>query len=194
MKSMNILWFDLALTTGLRISSMVEINIDDFNEDYTELNVVQKGNKIHQVMISDTVRKELLLWLEDREKILKESNSKISALFITIEGKRASRTYFAHLLEAESYNMNRKVTPHDLRRTCGTMLYARTGDIYLVAHTLGHSDPKTTTRYAKVGKDQERRASNIMDRYVARVDNESLAEIEEEALEVDEEFFEEELM
>lgn len=185
MKNMNILWFDLALTTGLRISSTIEINIDDFTDDYRELHVIQKGNKVHRVMIGDTVRKELFVWLKDREKILRDCELETDALFINLNGKRMDTLYFSRLLNAESYNLNRKVTPHDLRRTCGTMLYSKTGDIYLVAHTLGHSDPKTTTRYAKVGKEKEKRASNIMENYVTRIENENIEKEEELPAEVD---------
>ena len=51
------------------------------------------------------------------------------------------------------------ITPHKLRSTYGTALYRETGDIYLVADVLGHSDVNTTKRhYAAIEDDHRRRA------------------------------------
>ena len=41
----------------------------------------------------------------------------------------------------------KKITPHKLRSTYGTSLYRETGDIYLVADVLGHSDVNTTRKH-----------------------------------------------
>ena len=55
------------------------------------------------------------------------------------------------------------ITPHKLRSTYGTTLYRETGDIYLVAAVLGHSDINTTkTHYAAMQEEQRRRARNIV--------------------------------
>ena len=53
------------------------------------------------------------------------------------------------------------ITPHKLRSTFGTNLYAETGDIYLVADVLGHSDVNTTRRhYAAQSDDNRRKAAH----------------------------------
>lgn len=51
----------------------------------------------------------------------------------------------------------KKITPHKLRSTFGTNLYQETGDIYLVADVLGHSDVGTTKKHYAAIKDQNRR-------------------------------------
>ena len=57
----------------------------------------------------------------------------------------------------------KKISPHKLRSTYGTSLYEETGDIYLVADALGHSDVNTTKKhYAKMSDENRRRAGKII--------------------------------
>ena len=57
----------------------------------------------------------------------------------------------------------KKITPHKLRSTYGTSLYRETGDIYLVADVLGHSDVNTTKKhYAALEDDRRRKAASAV--------------------------------
>jgi integrase len=51
----------------------------------------------------------------------------------------------------------KKITPHKLRSTYGTSLYQETGDIYLVADVLGHTDVNTTKKHYAALDDERRR-------------------------------------
>ena len=53
----------------------------------------------------------------------------------------------------------KKITPHKLRSTYGTSLYRETGDIYLVADVLGHSDVNTTKKHYAALEDERRRSA-----------------------------------
>ena len=56
--------------------------------------------------------------------------------------------------------LKKRISPHKLRSTFGTNLYQETGDIYLVADVLGHSDVNTTRRhYAAMSDDRRRMAA-----------------------------------
>ena len=56
--------------------------------------------------------------------------------------------------------LKKRISPHKLRSTYGTMLYQKTGDIYLVADVLGHSDVNTTRKhYAAIAEDHRRIAA-----------------------------------
>ena len=58
---------------------------------------------------------------------------------------------------------HKKISPHKLRSTYGTMLYNETGDIYLVADVLGHRDVNTTKKhYAALSEDRRRRAAEVI--------------------------------
>ena len=57
-------------------------------------------------------------------------------------------------------SISKRITPHKLRSTFGTNLYAETGDIYLVASSLGHEDVNTTTKhYAAIEEYQKQKAA-----------------------------------
>ncbi len=53
----------------------------------------------------------------------------------------------------------KQITPHKLRSTYGTSLYRATGDIYLVADVLGHSDVNTTKKHYAAIEDSRRRSA-----------------------------------
>ena len=56
--------------------------------------------------------------------------------------------------------LKKRISPHKLRSTFGTNLYRETGDIYLVADVLGHSDVNTTRKhYAAMAEDHRRLAA-----------------------------------
>ena len=57
----------------------------------------------------------------------------------------------------------KNITPHKLRSTYGTNLYQETGDIYLVADTLGHADVNTTRKhYAEIEENRRKRAASYI--------------------------------
>ena len=57
----------------------------------------------------------------------------------------------------------KKITPHKLRSTYGTMLYQNTGDIYLVADVLGHKDVNTTRKhYAAMSEENRKMAAKAV--------------------------------
>ena len=64
---------------------------------------------------------------------------------------------------AQAVSPLKKITPHKLRSTYGTNLYKETGDIYLVADVLGHSDVNTTKKhYAALEDDRRKKARNVV--------------------------------
>ena len=60
---------------------------------------------------------------------------------------------------------NKKITPHKMRSTYGTVLYNKTGDIRLVADVLGHSDINTTAKHYAASEDAHRRQAAKIDPY-----------------------------
>lgn len=149
----------LGLTTGLRISAIVGINVDDINLKKKYIVVTEKGNKQKKIMIGDKTIQFLKLWIEDRDKYVK-ANEK--ALFICKTGERMS----AHAVERRFVQIaegtGKKITPHKMRATCATRLYEKTGDIYLVQQQLGHKSIKNTERYAKVSDQKMVEAAKIL--------------------------------
>ena len=59
--------------------------------------------------------------------------------------------------------INKKITPHKMRSTCGMNLYGKTGDIYLTQSVLGHENINNTKIYVKATEEQRKRAADILD-------------------------------
>ena len=72
----------------------------------------------------------------------------------------SSRSKALGIFAAIAAPLKKKISPHKLRSTFGTNLYRETGDIYLVADVLGHSDVNTTRKhYAAIAEDHRRIAA-----------------------------------
>ncbi len=83
------------------------------------------------------------------------------ALFLSLQRRRMSvRAIEVVKKYAQiAVPLKRRISPHKLRSTFGTNLYHETGDIYLVADVLGHSDVNTTRRHYAAQSDDARRAA-----------------------------------
>ena len=83
-------------------------------------------------------------------------------LFISNQRTKMTTMSAERIVEKYTYNINKHITPHKLRSTCGTNMYRATRDIYLVADVLGHSSTATTKKYTKVGLQDRKDASKLI--------------------------------
>jgi len=84
-----------------------------------------------------------------------------SPLFLSMQGSRITVRAVENLVKKYSRLVtSKKITPHKLRSTFGTELYAATGDIYVVADVLGHKDVNTTKKhYAAISEEIRKNAA-----------------------------------
>lgn len=148
----------LFLGTGIRISELVGLNVDDLFLDSNSFVVTRKGGNRTILYFTDEVRNALLDWLEYREEI-KDLPKEETALFVSLRNRRISIRNVQILVEkyAKIVTPLKKITPHKLRSTFGTNLYRETGDIYVVADLLGHRDINTTKKHYAAMSDSIRR-------------------------------------
>ena len=85
------------------------------------------------------------------------------ALFLSLQNRRISVRAVQLMVKkyaSQAAPLKKHLSPHKLRSTFGTNLYHETGDIYLVADVLGHSDVNTTRKhYAAMSDDRRRMAA-----------------------------------
>lgn len=151
----------LFLGTGIRISELVGINIDDINFLTNEFTITRKGGNRDMLSFGDEVRDALLDYLNERETANAAPGSE-NALFLSLQRTRIGARAVENLVKkyASIAAPLKKISPHKLRSTYGTMLYRNTNDIYLVANVLGHKDVNTTRKhYAAVSEDWRREAA-----------------------------------
>lgn len=154
----------LMLGTGIRVSELVGLDINNVDFNTNGILIKRKGGKEATVYFGDEVMIALLDYLEIRQQIIPEEGHE-NALFLSIQNKRLCVRSVENLVKKYASNLTsiKKITPHKLRSTYGTSLYRETGDIYLVADVLGHKDVNTTKKhYAAIEDDRRRSAANIV--------------------------------
>lgn len=154
--------FALGITTGLRVSAISQLNIEDINLSDNTLQVIEKGNKYRVIEFGDNLKALFEAYLVDREKYYNDVET--NALFLSQMKTRISINQIWVLMQKYSNGITDKhITPHTLRRTSATQLYNKTGDIYLVGNHLGHSDISTTKRYISIDEEKQKNKVAFMD-------------------------------
>ena len=156
----------LFLYCGLRISELVNLNLDDINYKDSSIKFFGKGKKERYVPLHNEVIPILKDYLSFREGIKAKNDDAKKALFLSNRGKRINpRTIqimvkkyakLAGIKEAE------KITPHKLRHTFATMLYRKTKDLKILQTLLGHNNISTTQIYTHTDKEERKDAIDQM--------------------------------
>lgn len=161
-KARDLAMLSLFLGTGIRISECVGLNIDDFDFEQNAFVVTRKGGKEVILYLSDEVANALKAYLAQRVEIDALPGHE-DAFFLSIQRRRITQRAVENMVKkyaAIAAPLKKKISPHKLRSTFGTNLYRETGDIYLVADVLGHSDVNTTRKhYAAIAEDHRRIAA-----------------------------------
>lgn len=145
-KNRDLLILMIFLYTGIRCTALTEINMTDIDKKELTLTIIDKRNKKRKFKIDEDV-----IRLYDKvcsyNKIRKW---KTDALFVSNRGNRISSSEVGKLIDKYTKNIEKKTSPHKLRRTFGTNMYKETGDIYAVKGALGHEDIRTTQIYVNI--------------------------------------------
>ena len=148
----------LFLGTGIRISELVGLNIEDVDLKTNSFVVTRKGGDRAVLYFNPNVSDALSEYIEFRKRMDLENEN---ALFLSLQNRRISTRTIQELVKkyAKIISPLKKITPHKLRSTFGTNLYKQTGDIYVVADCLGHKDVNTTKKhYAAITEDIRKKA------------------------------------
>jgi len=153
----------LFLTSGIRVSDLVGLNIEDVHFESYSFRVIRKGGNENILYFGEETANALKTYIEERQNT--GTYEKNSPLFLSMQNKRITVRAVENLVEkyAKIAVPLKKITPHKLRSTYGTMLYQNTGDIYLVADVLGHKDVNTTRRhYAAMSEENRKMAAHAV--------------------------------
>jgi len=164
LKTRDLAIVTLLVGTGMRVSECVGININDVDFKNNGVKITRKGGNESTVYFGEEVEEALKNYLEERKNAVTE-NPDEPALFLSSKGKRINvRSVQLLVKKYSSVSVKlKKITPHKLRSTYGSNLYQETGDIYLVADVLGHSDVNTTRRhYAEIEENRRRSAAKYI--------------------------------
>ncbi|MFQ5660431.1 MAG: tyrosine recombinase XerC [Gammaproteobacteria bacterium] len=138
--------FELMYSSGLRLSELVELDLDSIDFADAIVTVTGKGKKTRNIPVGRYAVNAIKAWLSQRSNF---ANSDQSALFVSNRGKRIStRTIQQRLRDwAVKQGLATRVHPHMLRHSFATHILESSSDLRAVQELLGHANISTTQVY-----------------------------------------------
>ena len=149
---------ELLYATGLRVSELVGLSVNDLHLETRMLLARGKGSKERIVPVGAPAAEAVRAYLEyARPRLLRGRVTK--DLFVTPRAARMTRLGFWKLLNryARAAGIARKISPHKLRHSFATHLLAGGADLRAVQAMLGHADIATTQIYTHVERSHVQR-------------------------------------
>ncbi|QVI37817.1 tyrosine recombinase XerS [Lacticaseibacillus casei] len=148
-KQRNLAIIALLFGSGVRVSELVNMNLEDLNMDRHTVQVVRKGNFQDRVNFADWIDPYLTAYLQQRAAIIGYQKP-TSPLFVTQVGqtvKRIRQNTIEAFFKRYTTAYGRPSTPHKARHTLGTNIYTVTKDVQQVADQLGQTTTSATDLY-----------------------------------------------
>lgn len=148
---------EILYATGLRVSELVKLKLEDINLRVGFLKCIGKGKKERIVPLNENAVERLNDYLDHaRDHILGERRSQ--ALFVSRLGKEMSRIAFWQLIRkhAMAAGIAKIPSPHVLRHSFATHLLERGADLRVIQELLGHTDISTTQIYTHLERSRLR--------------------------------------
>ncbi|MBG9982320.1 site-specific tyrosine recombinase XerD [Aerococcaceae bacterium DSM 111020] len=147
--------FELMYATGLRVSELIHLKMDEIHLSLGFIQTVGKGNKERIIPLGE----EAAYWLERylneiRYVFAQKSSTPSNSVFLTHRGKPFTRQGIWKNLKkyVKLAGISVNVTPHMLRHSFATHLLENGADLRMVQELLGHSDISTTQIYTHISK------------------------------------------
>ncbi|WP_078553155.1 site-specific tyrosine recombinase XerD [Bacillus alkalicellulosilyticus] len=144
---------ELLYATGMRVSELCQLELQDVHMTMGFIRCIGKGNKERIIPLGSLANQSMKVYLENaRPRMLKKrSHQKV---FVNHIGNPLSRQGFWKILKAlaKKAKIEKELTPHTLRHSFATHLLENGADLRAVQEMLGHADISTTQIYTHVTK------------------------------------------
>ena len=149
---------ELLYASGLRVSELVNLNLEQVDLHTREIRVRGKGSKERMVLMGKPAATALNAYLnQGRPSLLGEKRS--NAIFLNRYGQRIMERRVQKIIQeyAERAGIDKRVHPHMLRHTFATHLLDGSADLRVVQELLGHANLSSTQIYTHITKSQARK-------------------------------------
>ena len=145
---------------GCRVSELISLNIQDFNETEAWICVLGKGNKQRLLPLTKNLYDLLLLYLKESRPLIGKKES--PSLFFNNKRRRPSRVDIWRWLKAWSLKagFDDVKNPHSFRHGCATGLLEKGADLRSIQKLLGHLNIQTTQIYTSVSTSKLKKVIN----------------------------------
>lgn len=141
--------------TGLRVTELVDLRLDQLGLRQGLVRVIGKGNKERLVPLGEEAMNWLDGYLNKYRKLLLNERQ-CDHLFVTTRGKNMTRQAFWHIIKryAKKAGIDKHLSPHTLRHAFATHLLNHGADLRVVQLLLGHTDLSTTQIYTYIARER----------------------------------------
>lgn len=148
---------ELLYATGLRVTELVSLDVDDVNMAASYVRCMGKGSKERTIPIHEQAAAAVAAYLDDGRAPMVKSR-KESALFVNRRGERLTRQGFWLILKqyAREAKITSAVTPHTLRHSFATHMLRGGAPLRNVQELLGHANISTTQVYTQIASEHVR--------------------------------------
>jgi integrase/recombinase XerD len=148
---------ELMYGTGMRVSEMLSMEIEDINMTAGFLRCLGKGRKERIIPVNQTAIDWVQRYLARSRNFLVKNHLE-RTLFVNARGRKLSRQGFFKILTGyvEKAEIKKDITPHSLRHSFATHLLENGADLRAVQEMLGHADISTTQIYTHLTKSRLR--------------------------------------
>lgn len=153
--------FSLAITTGLPVSAICNINVCDINFNENTISVIGKGHKRRKIPFGENLKDVLQAWLDDRAMYFQQLDT--DALFISQWKQRISTDMVRKMLKRYTNGVTSKnITPHNLRVTYVSNIVEKTNNIALAAD-LADVEEESVLRYLRTTDNDRQKVVSMLD-------------------------------
>ncbi len=142
--------FELLYSSGLRVSELVQLDVENVQKQKGMLRILGKGSKERIVPVGEQAQFAIAYYLEHGRPLLVKEE--MQALFLNRQGKRLTTRGVEYILEqyVKQGALKYKVTPHAFRHSFATHLLDNGADLRVIQELLGHESLSTTQIYTEV--------------------------------------------
>jgi len=139
---------ELLYATGIRVSELVGIDLEDVNFQEKLIRVKGKGKKERLVPFGKKAEESMRVYLQSRY-IIHDGEIDEEALFLNYKGQRITSRSIERIVDKyiQRSALHRKISPHSLRHSFASHLLSRGADLRVIQELLGHESLATTQKY-----------------------------------------------